>query len=78
MTGCIEKGKDGGGSLVFIGRRITRASGTDELTLSVDGSYLDSTFIEYGITKGTSSVPDISVHLEKTLTDNEAKKPLSD
>ena len=38
VTGCIEKGRDGGGSLVFIGRRITRASGTDELTLSVDGS----------------------------------------
>ena len=46
--------------------------------MSVDGSYLDTTFIEYGITKGTSCVPDISVHLEKTLTDGEAKKPLSD
>ena len=52
---------------MFIGRRITRAFGRDELTLSVDGSHLDSTFIEYGITKGTSCVPDISVHLEKTL-----------
>ena len=43
----------------------------------MDGAYLDSTFVEYGITKGTASVPDISAHLEKTLTDNEAKKPLS-
>ena len=72
VTGCIEKGKDGGGSLVFIGRRITRASGTDELTLSVDGSYLGSTFIEYGITKGTSCVSDIFVNLEAI----DAKIPL--
>ena len=64
VTGYIKKGKEGGGSLVFIGRRITRAPGTDDLTLSVDGSYLDSTFVEYGVAKGTASVPDISLSNE--------------
>ena len=64
VTGYIKKGKEGGGSLVFIGRRISRAPGTDDLTLSVDGSYLDSTFVEYSVAKGTASVPDISLSNE--------------
>ena len=41
-----------GGSLTFIGRIIQRVAHGDELLLSINPSYLDSTFKEYGIDKG--------------------------
>ena len=37
-----------------------------------------TTFLEYGVTRGSENVPDISGHLEKTLTDSNFQKPLSD
>ena len=46
--------------------------------MGVDPHYLDSTFQDYGITNGSSHVPDISGHLEKTLSDKNFQKPLSD
>ena len=69
-----------GGSLTFIGRVIRRERERDssEITLGVDPHYLDSTFLDYGVTRGSENVPDISGHLEKTLTDSNFQKPLSD
>ncbi|CAK9021256.1 Copia protein (Gag-int-pol protein) [Cleaved into: Copia VLP protein [Durusdinium trenchii] len=66
-----------GGSLTFIGRIIQRVAQGDELLLSINPSYLDSTFKEYGIDKGSDAAPDVASHLEKTMTDESAKKPLS-
>ena len=66
-----------GGSLTFIGRIIQRVAHGDELLLSINPSYLDSTFKEYGIDKGSDAAPDVASHLEKTMTDENAKKPLS-
>ena len=37
-----------------------------------------TTFLDYGVTRGSENVPDISGHLEKTLTDSNFQKPLSD
>ena len=67
-----------GGSLTFIGRVIKRERESSEITLGVDPHYLDSTFLDYGVTRGSENVPDISGHLEKTLTDSNFQKPLSD
>ena len=74
-TGEIE---EEGGSLTFIGRAIKRERDSSEITLGVDPHYLDSTFLDYGVTRGSENVPDISGHLEKTLTDSNFQKPLSD
>ena len=67
-----------GGSLTFIGCVIKRERDSSEITLGVDPHYLDSTFLDYGVTRGSENVPDISGHLEKTLTDSNFQKPLSD
>ena len=69
---------DEGGSLTFIGRVIRRQKNSSEITLGVDPHYLGSTFQDYGITNGSSYVPDISGHLERTLSDKNFHKPLSD
>ena len=69
---------DEGGSLTFIGRVIRREKNSSEITLGVDPHYLDSTFQDYGITNGSSYIPDISGHLERTLSDKNLQKPLSD
>ena len=45
--------------------------------LSVDDSYLDQTFRDYNITSGSSSVPDVAQHLEKTMSDKQAMLKLS-
>ena len=37
-----------------------------------------TTFLDYGVTRGSENVPDISGHLEKTLTDSNFQKPVSD
>ena len=76
-TGCVLPADEGGGSLVFIGRRITREPGHAPILLSVDDSYLSSTFEEFGITSGSHSAPDVAAHLEKTISDPVGKKPLS-
>ena len=55
-----------------------RERDSSEITLGVDPHYLDSTFLDYGVTRGSENVPDISGHLEKTLTDSNFQKPLSD
>ena len=76
-TGLITP--EEGGSLSFIGRVITRERNGSEIFLGVDPQYLNTTFEEYGVTKGRENVPDIASHLEKTMTDSRTfQKPLSD
>ena len=75
-TGLITR--EEGGSLSFIGRVITRERNGSEIFLGVDPQYLNTTFEEYGITKGSENVPDIASHLEKTMTDSAFQKSLSD
>ena len=74
-TGQID---ENGGSLSFIGRTISREPHGAEIRLSVSPSYLDSTFAEYGVVKGTENVPDIASHMERTVSSPEHQKPLSD
>ena len=76
-TGKIWPAQDGGGKLVFIGRTISRTPGHATIHLSVSDEYLSSTFSEFGITSGSKAVPDVASHLEKTMTDQLAKQPLS-
>ena len=59
-TGRIRTAEKGGGSLVFIGRHIFRDGQTNHLKLGVDPKFLDSVFKEYGITKSSQAVPDVS------------------
>ena len=77
ITGHVLEAEHGGGELVFIGRRITRSPGHSAVMLSVDDSYLDQTFRDYNITNGSSSVPDVAQHLEKTMSDKQAMLRLS-
>ena len=74
-TGQID---ENGGSLSFIGRTISREPHGAEIRLSVNPSYLDSTFAEYGVVKGSEHVPDIASHMERTVSSSEHQKPLSD
>jgi hypothetical protein len=74
-TGQID---ENGGSLSFIGRTISRESHGTEIRLSVNPSYLDSTFADYGVVKGSENVPDIAAHMERTVSSPEHQKPLSD
>ena len=76
-TGCVLPADEGGGTLVFIGRRITREAGHSPILLSVDDSYLTTTFEEFQIVSGSHSAPDVASHLEKTISDPNGKKPLS-
>jgi len=57
-TGQVLTGAQGGGHLQFIGRLIERPSGEDCLMMSVSATYLDSTFAEFQVVKGSSAVPD--------------------
>ena len=74
-TGQVLTGAQGGGHLQFIGRLIERPPGETCLMMSVSATYLDSTFAEFQVVKGSSAVPDISIHLEKT--DEASQRPLS-
>ncbi|CAK9010855.1 Ankyrin repeat domain-containing protein 50, partial [Durusdinium trenchii] len=68
-TGLILPSGDGGGTLQFIGRTIERRSGSPDLFVYVEPSYLDSTFESYGIkhsSSSTAAAPDLASHLEKT------------
>ena len=47
-----------------------RERGSSEIILGVDPHYLDSTFLDYGVTHGSENVPDILEYLEKTLTES--------
>ena len=62
----------------FIGRTISREPHGSEIRLSVNPSYLDNTFADYGVVKGTENVPDIAAHMERTVSNPEHQKPLSD
>ena len=65
-TGVIRSSAAGGGVLRFIGRVISRRKGEASLTVSLPQDYLDDTFNAYGLSgKGTSSPPDVAVHVEK-------------
>ena len=48
-TGKIALGKDGGGSLKFLGRVISRPAGSPSLVMQVDPSYMDAACEEFGI-----------------------------
>ena len=74
-TGQID---ENGGNLSFIGRTISREPHGSEIRLSVNPSYLDSTFADYGVVKGSENVPDIAAHMERTVSNPEHQKPLSD
>ena len=77
VTGSIQVASEGGGSLTFIGRTISRAPGHSQVTLSVGDEYLKSAFEAYDIVSGSKHVPDVAAHLEKTLDDKLGSQPLS-
>ena len=65
-TGLIRSSQDGGGSLRFIGRVVSRRKGESSITVSLPEDYLDETFKACGLSgKGSVSPPDVSVHVEK-------------
>ena len=74
-TGRIEMSTKGGGTLKFLGRTIMRRNGESALYLRVEPSYLSETFKDYNVTSGSTTIPDISIHFEKT--DSESVKPLT-
>lgn len=74
-TGRIEKSTKGGGTLKFLGRTIMRRSGESAIYLRVEPTYLAETYKEFNITSGAATIPDISIHFEKT--DSESTKPLT-
>ena len=77
VTGQVCRSSDGGGELTFIGRKISRHPGHSGILLSVDDQYLAGTYEEFGIKSGSSAAPDVAAHLERTVSDPNAKKPLS-
>ena len=77
VTGLIQVGNKGGGSLTFIGRTIARAPGHSQVTLSVKDDYLKSAFEAYDIVSGSKHVPDVAAHLAKSMDDKLGSQPLS-
>ena len=75
VAGTIYPSDSGGGSLTFIGRQVTRRVGDKALYVTVDPSYLEPCFEDYGIKRGSSAAPDVSAFLEKT--DEVSKRPLT-
>ena len=66
----------GGGRLIFIGRHVHRGLDDDSLTIGVDPKFLDTTFTEFNITKGSASVPDVAGILDKAMGDkNQLQEP---
>ena len=51
--------------------------GYSALMLSVDDEYLTNVLQDYSITSGSSAVPDVAQHLEKTVSDKQAAVKLS-
>ena len=73
VTGTILPSQEGGGKVTFIGRDSFRHALEPAVHIMVK-PVSTSTFKEYGIDKGSSSVPDISAHLEKTTKDQAAQQ----
>ena len=70
QTGMVLPAEFGGGSLIFIGRHISRGSGgNNSLLLGVDPKFLNTTFAEFNINKGCSTMPDIAAILDKSIGD---------
>ena len=76
-TGSIMAADKGGGTLTFIGRKISRAPGHLQVTLSVSDDYLKTAFEAYDIVSGSKHVPDIAAHLKKTVSDKLGSQLLS-
>ena len=49
-----------------MGRKIYKTPKADQLAMYVSPSYLDSSFAEYDIKKGSQAAPDVAAQLEKT------------
>ena len=49
----------------------------DSLTIGVDPKFLDTTFTEFNITKGSASVPDVAGILDKAMGDKNQLQELS-
>ena len=49
----------------------------DSLTFGVDPKFLDTTFTEFNITKGSASVPDVAGILDKAMGDKNQLQDLS-
>ena len=66
-TGLIRSsGGNGGGSLPFVGRVISRRKGETSLVVSLPDDYLDEAFKAFGLSgTGSASPPDVAVHVEK-------------
>ena len=65
-TGLVMPSQEGGGSLTFIGRTISRRAGEKALWLSVDPGYLQPCFSDYGVKKGSTAASDVAAFLERT------------
>ena len=76
-TGIILPARHGGGRLIFIGRHVHRGIDDDSLTIGVDPKFLDTTFTEFNITKGSASVPDVAGILDKAMGDKNQLQELS-
>ena len=76
-TGSILAGDKGGGTLTFIGRKISRSPCHLQVTLSVSDEYLKTAFEAYDIVSGSKHVPDVAAHLEKTVSDKLGSQLLS-
>ena len=76
-TGVILPAEQGGGALTFIGRRIQRGATDDSLSIGVDPKFLDTTFVEFSVNKGSNTVPDVAAVLERALTDKSMQQPLT-
>ena len=60
-TGIIVPARHGGGRLTFIGRHVHRGLEDDSLTIGVDRKFLDTTFTEFNITKGSAGILDTAI-----------------
>ena len=76
-TGQVGTAADGGGELTFIGRKIKRGLDSNTILVGVDPLYLNSTFAEFGIVKGTKAAPDVAAQMERTMVEGDAKKELT-
>ena len=78
QTGVILPAEFGGGSLIIIGRHISRGSGgNNSLLLGVDPKFLNTTFAEFNINKGCSTMPDIAAILDKSIGDRRMQEELT-
>ena len=77
QTGLVLPAEFGGGSLIFIGRHVHRGVNDNSLTMGVDPKFLNTTFAEFNITKGSASVPDVAGILDKAMTDKNQMQDLS-